>query len=411
LSLSSGFVTGANDLWSRSGCAWLTGRPNGSARFDGNGAAVLADQLGKRILKATTELGSPVALDGPSLLAERSAHTGFSRGGRQSCNRTSELVACDDGYVSLTLSRDVDRDLLPALFETTVSFGDPWEFVRRQCATVSATWLQDRAQLMGLSVSVLGEHAHRDHSGCTRRDSCTQFPGGPSGRAIPLVVDLSSLWAGPLAAHILGLAGLSVVKVESVDRLDGARFGSPSFYDQLHAGHQSVTLPFTAKDGRDHLHTLLSQADVVLTSARPRAFEQLGVDPKQFMRDRPISAWISISAFGADQPNRVGYGDDAAVAAGLVAHDEHGPMYAADAIADPLTGLTAATHVLEALLHRHRIHVDLALADVAATAAVLTETLGDDWDCRDAAPPQRRPLIGTVAALPGQHNEQWGFEP
>jgi hypothetical protein len=411
LSLSSGFVTGANDLWSRSGCAWLTGRHNSSARFDGNGAAVLAEQLGQRILKATTELGSPVELDGPSLLAERSAHTGFSRGGHQSCNRTSELVACDDGYVSLTLNRDVDRDLLPALFETAASFGDPWEFVRRQCATVSATWLQERAQLVGLSVSVLGEHGHGDRSGRSDHASCTYLSGEPSDRKMPLVVDLSSLWAGPLAAHVLGLAGASVVKVESADRLDGARFGSPSFYDHLHAGHQSVTLPFTAKGGRDHLHTLLSQADVVLTSARPRAFAQLGVDPQQFMSDHPISAWISISAFGADQPNRIGYGDDAAVAAGVVAHDENGPMYAADAIADPLTGLTAATHVLEALQHRHRIHVDLALADVAATAAVLTETSGDDWECRDPAPPQRRPFIGTVAALPGQHNEQWGFEP
>ena len=39
----------------------------------------------------------------------------------------------------------------------------------------------------------------------------------------PLVVDLSALWAGPLCAHLLGLAGARVVKVESLGRPDGAR--------------------------------------------------------------------------------------------------------------------------------------------------------------------------------------------
>jgi hypothetical protein len=346
-----------------------------------------------------------VSLDGAALLAERSAHTGFTRGGQRSCNRTSELVACSDGHVSITLSRDSDYDLLPALFETNATVSDPWEFVRLRCASVSTTWVQQRGELVGLSVSVLGEHADRYRN--DQQTVCTYFTGEPSGPTVPLVVDLSTLWAGPLAAHILGAAGATVVKVESTDRLDGARFGSPSFYDQLHAGHQSVTLPFSEEIGRDHLRTLLSCADVVLTSARPRAFYQLNIDPLEFMRNYPLTAWISISGFGAPQPHRIGYGDDAAVAAGLVALDENGPMYVADAVADPLAGLTAATLVLEAVVDRKRVHVDLALADVAAEATTLTEPLATNGELHNVALPRRRP-VATAAASPGQHNELWG---
>ena len=41
-----------------------------------------------------------------------------------------------------------------------------------------------------------------------------------------MVVDLSSLWAGPLVGHLLLRAGARVVKVESTTRPDGARRGS-----------------------------------------------------------------------------------------------------------------------------------------------------------------------------------------
>lgn len=48
----------------------------------------------------------------------------------------------------------------------------------------------------------------------------------------PLVIDFSSLWAGPLCAHLLGRCGADVVKVESLDRptvLVRARAGSTTF--------------------------------------------------------------------------------------------------------------------------------------------------------------------------------------
>ncbi|GAB2869516.1 CoA transferase [Nocardioides pacificus] len=48
--------------------------------------------------------------------------------------------------------------------------------------------------------------------------------------------------AGPLCAHLLGLDGARVVKVESTTRPDGARRGPAAFFELLHAGHAQLTL-------------------------------------------------------------------------------------------------------------------------------------------------------------------------
>ena len=70
---------------------------------------------------------------------------------------------------------------------------------------------------------------------------------------LPLVVDLSALWGGPLCTHLLQLAGARVVKVESTRRPDGARFGPAAFLDLLNAGKQSVALDFASPEGRARL--------------------------------------------------------------------------------------------------------------------------------------------------------------
>ena len=67
---------------------------------------------------------------------------------------------------------------------------------------------------------------------------------------------------------------------------------------------------------------------------------------------------------------RVAFGDDAAAAAGLVAWTASGPVFAGDALADPLSGLAAAAAARSPRSgDGHRWLVDLALADVASWVA------------------------------------------
>lgn len=80
--------------------------------------------------------------------------------------------------------------------------------------------------------------------------------------------------------------------------------------------------------------------------------------------------WVSITGHGREAaPERVGFGDDAAVAGGLVVDDGEGPCFVADAIADPLTGVAAAVAVARCLAEGGRWLVDASLAGVAASVA------------------------------------------
>jgi hypothetical protein len=101
------------------------------------------------------------------------------------------------------------------------------------------------------------------------------------------VLDLSSLWAGPLCAHLLGLAGARVVKLESASRPDGARAGSAAFFDLLNAGKASVALDLSSRAGRDSLRRLIASSDIVIESARPRALRQLGIEAEALVAEVP----------------------------------------------------------------------------------------------------------------------------
>jgi crotonobetainyl-CoA:carnitine CoA-transferase CaiB-like acyl-CoA transferase len=230
------------------------------------------------------------------------------------------------------------------------------------------------------------------------------------------VVDLSSLWAGPLCAQILQLTGARVVKVESEHRPDGARFGVPTFFDLLHAGQESVALDLSSWSGRDALRRLLNAADVVIEASRPRALEQLGIVSPETPSLGGPRAWVSITGYGRAEPGRnwIAFGDDAAVAGGLVAWDARGPCFCADAIADPASGLVAAAATLSALERGGRWLLDISLSGVAASLTGRRRALdrsgglngsADDLGTLAVSPPRARPAPGRAPAL-GEHTRQ-----
>jgi crotonobetainyl-CoA:carnitine CoA-transferase CaiB-like acyl-CoA transferase len=196
-------------------------------------------------------------------------------------------------------------------------------------------------------------------------------PPRTGGSREPFVVDLSSLWAGPLCTRLLADAGHRVVKVESTGRPDAARHGDGAFFDLLHAGKRSVALDFADPGGVSALHRLVAAADVVVEASRPRALRQLGIDASACLRAASgPSVWVSITAGGRAGPaaNRAGFGDDVAAAAGLVVEDGEGPVFCADAIADPLSGLVAAAATQRAWHDGGRWLLDVAMIDVARAA-------------------------------------------
>ncbi len=346
--------------WARCGGMWLTGEPTGpplpapgdqAARL--RGVAAVAQALAAR-------LGHPITLDGPGLIAERAAALGLRRRGITSPNGGSRLLPAADGWVAMTLARPEDVELLAAWMARDWH-GDHWDAVERALTNLPAAAAVNRARLLGLPAALCEAPA-----ATPLPFEITRRPASRPRRAPPLVIDLSSLWAGPLCTRLLAHAGARVVKVESFRRPDGARAGPKLFFDLMHARKESVALDFTTNHGRAALGALVAAADVVVESSRPRALEQLGI----YAPAHP-GIWVSITGYGRAAPGRdwVAFGDDAAVAGGIAAltgAPGGPPLFCADAYADPVAGLLAATAALACLVVDGSFLIDVAMSNAVA---------------------------------------------
>jgi CoA-transferase family III len=344
-------------------------------------------------------LGGPV-LDGPALLGERAAFAGVHARGSIAPGGACRFVAARDGWLAVNLARPSDPTLANAwLDDIGLNEDDPWPGVLDAVASRSAESLVERAAELGLAVSRLGE----THAPAPIIDVVP----GPARASSPLVVDLSSLWSGPLCAQLLGLAGARVVKVESVERPDASRHGAPMLFDLLHHGHRSVALSFGSARGRDALRALIAAADIVIEASRPRALEQLGLDAGAYVARGAV--WISITAYGREAaPQRIGFGDDVGVAAGIHAGNRDAPLFCGDAIADPISGLYAAVGGLAALARGRGALIDVAMASTARLARGearrperTAERRAGRWFVDDVAVerPRARRVNGSAAAF------------
>ncbi len=160
----------------------------------------------------------------------------------------------------------------------------------------------------------------------------------------------------------------------------------------MNSGKASVALDLTQPDGRTQLATLLSRSDVVIEASRPRALEQLGIEARHVVSTGP-RVWVSVTGHGRTGAgaDRVAFGDDAAVAGGLVLWSEGQPYFCADAVADPCSGLVAAAAVVEAIGTGGRWLIDVAMADVAAHLAGPTLDAGGEDPFEPSRPAIRAP--------------------
>ncbi|RIK93426.1 MAG: CoA transferase [Proteobacteria bacterium] len=385
----------ATALWADSGAMALTGFAGEEPRVAPAPIAVLAKGRAARLCALAAREGVSLTLDGPALLGERAACHGFARRGRVSVGGSARLLRALGSWIAVNLPRPDDVACVPAWLECGPIDGDPWDVVATRVRGRVAEELVERAAWLGLAVAVPQFRKWRP----VRLVGAGPRAARPAGRR-PLVVDLSSLWAGPLCGHLLGLAGARVVKVEDVARPDGARAGAASFFDLLNAGKESVALAFASGDGRAALSGLLDAADVVIESARPRALQQLGIDADARVRARPGLTWISITGYGRHDPHglRVAFGDDAAVAAGWAhaAGGRDGPLFCGDAIADPMAGLAAAAAALEAWQDGRSALFDVALCDALGPPVAIPEEVGRGLF---AAPPRARTPAGRARPL------------
>ncbi|MCC7077354.1 MAG: CoA transferase [Acidimicrobiia bacterium] len=360
--------------WAESGAMALTGRPDGPPLV-APGMAASAARGAALVIAHLTEMSpglEAVDVDGGLLLGERAAIAGLTRQGPISPGGTCRLVPAAEGILAVNLPRPEDEASVHAWLETAPG-ADVWETVTSACGARSAGELAERGQLLGIPVAAVPPAGSITTAAPfrIRPGPATGIENTGPGR----VVDLSSMWAGPLCAHLLGLAGFEVVKVEATRRPDGARAGPPAFFDLMHGGHKSVALDFGSESDLAALGRLLDSADIVIESSRPRALDQLGLGPDMVLARSPATVWVSITGYGRSGAwrDRVAFGDDAAAAAGLIAWDGDTPCVCGDAIADPLAGLHAAVSALSLWVAARGGLVDVSMRDAVASALVGVE--------------------------------------
>ncbi|HKA16016.1 MAG TPA: CoA transferase [Myxococcota bacterium] len=357
--------------WAASGAMAITGWPHALPRVPSGALASCAAGAGR----ALAAIGARAPEDPAALLAERAALFGLARRGRIAPGGACRLLRARDGWAALTLARDDDRRALPAWLEAGGSGVSDWDGVERELARRPLAWLAERARWLGIAFAPA---APAPASAALWFTASECGPRGDPPRRAPRVLDFSALWAGPLCAALLADAGAEVIKIESASRLDGARAGAAAFYDLINARKRSAVLEFGGARDRALLAALFASADVVIESARPRALAQLGIDAEAFVAARAGRVWISITGYGrADAaPGRVAFGDDAAVAAGAAraVADADGPLFCADAIADPLTGLHAAVAAWACWRAGGGVLLDLSLCGVTAHALAFAST-------------------------------------
>jgi hypothetical protein len=347
----------------------------------------LASIAQQALTRLTVASGSAAlrALDGATLLGERAMRAGLRIPGIASAGGGCRLFDARGDTIALNLARSADRDMLPALFENDRLDGNDDAAIAACIGRTDAHALVTRGRLMGMAIAA--EHERwpaLEHTPLFGRNGCTALctelatgaraaaPGSSAAmRSAPRVVDLSALWAGPLAGHLLWLAGAEVVKVESRSRPDAMRGAEGDFYALINQGKATVGVDLTDESERRALLSLIASSDMVIEAARPRALKQLGIDADRIVRDTPGLVWISITAHGAtgEAADWVGFGDDCGVSGGLSAALRRATGrtgFVGDALADPLTGVFAALAAWEAWASGRGARLGLAMSHVVA---------------------------------------------
>lgn len=175
------------------------------------------------------------------------------------------------------------------------------------------------------------------------------------------VLDLGSYISGPCAAVLLAEMGADVIKVEPPQGDPFRKWesgGLNATFVAFNRGKRSVTLDLKDDASRRTLLELAGTADVLIENFRPGVMERLGIGWDVLHAGNPGLVHCSISGFGSSGPYATMPAYDGVALgysglAGLLL-DPQDPRLRGPALADAITGHSAAFAVLAALHQRHR---------------------------------------------------------
>ncbi len=221
----------------------------------------------------------------------------------------------------------------------------------------------------------LGEHTKdvlksADTPSREARAAGVRASADPPSRAIlgdVRVLDLTRVWAGPLATRILGDFGAEVIKI-SDPRVPLDRAGGTN--NKLNRNKSSLALRLDLDEGRNLFLQLAAVSDVVIENFRPRVMRNFRLTYEDLRAVRPDIIMCSMSGFGMTGEYRdyPAFGPSVEAMTGIpsmMGYEGGPPRTSSLAFPDLVAALNSVAAITAALHHRRREGegqlIDLAL--------------------------------------------------
>lgn len=234
------------------------------------------------------------------------------------------------------------------------------------------------------------------------------------------VLDLTRVWAGPLATRVLSDLGAEVVWVEAPwargpQEVPDAMVQATRYFPDDEPGEQpwnrnahlvkyalgkkSLAIDLDTDDGRRALEALIPEFDVIVENYSPRVMPNLGFDEDRLHELNPDIMYVTMPGFGRNGPAEhwVAYGssvDSHAGLSSLMGYADRDMWKGGVAWPDPIAGLHA-TSALLACLWRGRADgstggMTIELAQLETTIAALGDRIVEAQSSGVAAPTGNR---------------------
>ena len=176
------------------------------------------------------------------------------------------------------------------------------------------------------------------------------------------VLDISTVYAAPITAMLLGDMGADVLKVEHPSgdpaRTHGwNREGHGLWWKVIARNKRAVTLNLSTPEGQELLRELAADADVLVENFRPGVLEKWGLGPDVLLQHNPRLVVLRVTGFGQEGPysERRAFGTLMEAMSGFAhqtGQEDGPPTLPPFGLADGVAGIAGAYAVLTALYHR-----------------------------------------------------------
>ena len=185
------------------------------------------------------------------------------------------------------------------------------------------------------------------------------------------IIDLTMVYAGPMATRMLADLGAEVIKIESASRCDvftranvypenepGEQpWNRGGFFHTLNAGKLGISLNLGTERGREIFKRLVGISDAVVENFSPRVMENWGLTYEELRKVKPDIVMIRMSGLGHSGPLRDFYAympgmEAMSGLAYITGHPDGPPLTSGSVYGDWVLGAAGAAALLIALYVR-----------------------------------------------------------